>query len=283
MWCNNQIIASHGIVCDQEYPVVADPNAGSLVYWMTGQTVTNGSVILPRDGTLANTYAAHVGRYQTVGTFNQITATPYPCAGPGGTERTIDFIGTDTTNNLGIANTTALQLGGSNFTIECWLKFRSFPSSWAAIAVKGGGNNIAYVEWMFNANTSPTLSGFFGFTAYSSNTASGYFIGQTNDAYWGYPVLNAWTFVSVTRSGNNWYMHQDGALQRTFVTAGTIYSSTRALTIGYRASNVTGSTSPANKAVWMDGSLSDFKIYKGLAKYSSADYIPPKAPTLASA
>ncbi len=73
-------------------------------------------------------------------------------------------------------------------------------------------------------------------------------------------------------------MHQDGILQKTFTSSGTIYNSTRALTVGYRPQNVTGTIVPANKTNPLYGAVKDFKIYKGVAKYSSASYFPPNAP-----
>lgn len=274
---DHQIIASEATNCASIYPPVADPNFSNLALWLTGETVTNGSTTLPRDGTLANTYAAHSSRYQTVGTFGSTIETPYPCSNAG---NSLFLYGTTATNNIGVNNSTGLNLANSNFTIELWHKFRPVQDwLWSAIFVKGGGNNIAYVEYMLNLQYGvPGRTGPYTFTAYSANSASSYIVGQVPGTEWGVTKPNIWTFISITRNGSSWYMHQDGVLQKTFTSSGTIYNSTRALTVGYRPQNVTGTTVPANKTNLLYGAVKDFKIYKGVAKYSSASYFPPNAP-----
>lgn len=285
MQLDHQLYAGQSTNCASVSPSVIDPNFAQLATWLNGETITNQTTVLPRDLTLANTYSAHAARWNnpTGGILTQSSENPFPCA--QATQYSIETTGLNNSTKLYSNSHTGLQLGSGNFTIEVWIKMKPTISGYAGqrIIEKGSNQGNEYYEFMLwgldGKQTSSSYLGISGFCFFACSSAStAPFIGGSETVasnYWGKPKINKWSFLSITRNGNNWYMHQDGVLQQQFSKTQSIYSSTRGLTIGYRAANVTGSTDPANKQVCTKMNVVDLKIYKGIAKYTNQFYTPP--------
>jgi hypothetical protein len=172
-----------------------------------------------------------------------------------------------TASNLLAASNTALHLSG-DFTIEMWY----YPVAAGGMLVcKGGGSGIAYASYEIYYN----LAGNLNFCASSANT--GYDIGaetSTTVGVIGYPKLNAWNHIVVSRQGNNYRGFLNGVLGFTITTALTPFdSSPRGLAIGSNYTTTWGVT-PTYCA---SGYMGDFRIVKGNALYT-ASFTPPTAP-----
>lgn len=281
MFINHMLQSSRGFDCSTLPPATLDPNASSLSTWLGGDTITNGTTVLPRDLTLANTYAANAARWNnpTGGVISQSTLNPYSCSITP--QNSVQFTGINSTTKLYSNSHTGLQLAGGNFTIELWVRLGPTISGFAGqrLIDKLTNPGNEYSEFMlWGLDGKQTSSGYAGIQGFwfgaSASASTAPFVGgsETSAAnYWGTFLLNRWTFLSVTRSGNNWYMHQDGVLRKTLTASGTIFYKTT-------GGMYVGSWGAQGNAT--NGNIKDLKIYKGLAKYSTASYMPPRLQNL---
>jgi len=154
-----------------------------------------------------------------------------------------------------------LELGSSNFTVECWI----YPTSlkgYQAIASKPGGSD-AY-GWVLVFETNNSLS------FYSGNGS--WTIIMTGA---GFPAANSWSHVAVTRSGNVWRMFLNGVQVNTVTNAFTIDDLAYPMYVGWYP-NFPGS----NSAQSFSGYISNFRVVKGTALYTS-NFVPQNRPLTA--
>jgi hypothetical protein len=179
----------------------------------------------------------------------------YTASGTGGSGY---FDGT--TDYLSVANNTALELGSSDFTIECWL----YPTGGSGtgrdvICKRSAGSAFGGYSLYLDASNN------FGFVA-DDNTSTPWAVSITGTAV----TLNQWTHIAVTRSGSTWTLWRNG------VSAGTATSS---ITINTAATSV-GIGAVANGDQPFTGYISGARIVKGTAVYTAA-FTPPTAPPTA--
>lgn len=161
---------------------------------------------------------------------------------------------------------THLDLTG-DFTIELWL----YPlSTGGFILNRGGGLNVAWASYELLINGTDIW-----FAASSANTS--YDIGgESSTGKIGSVVAGTWNHLAVTRSGNVYRGFVNGVQGYTQTLALTPYTaSTRGLNLG--ASYQTTWGVPANIYQLLTGYISDLRITKGVARYTSA-FTPPVAP-----
>lgn len=282
MFPNQQQFAAKQLKCSDYLPAVADPNAANLVTWLNGATITNGTTPLPRDLTLANTYAAHSARWIFgSNTLSAVSNSPYPCF--GGTSLSVPITGTSVLYSNTISS---LSFGAGNFTIECWVRPDNTSTAIFRVIDKGGigGASGAWPEYYIlgSDGTTPSFPGkgfYFGASTTPTPATGGDINPNLQDptTWFGTFTWSKWTFISVTRNGNNWYMHQDGQLCKSFTQAGTLYTSTRGLAVGSGFTNTWPSTVLRNR---MSGYVRDLKIYNGIAKYGAGSYQRPVVPNV---
>lgn len=274
MFPNQMVMASKAPPCVQ--PTI-DPNFSSLSFWMNGQTITNGTTPLPRDYTLPNVYSNHSARYinaSSPASLTTQTLTPYrniACVEDVAVQQSMNFNYAATQSRLYTNYFAGLALGNGNFTLEGWYYFAPGADTPARLLEYAGGANIAYSSWLLWADKR------YGFN-FSTTSAAGtpFIIGGTGAPadYWGGAITaNKWYFVSVTRNGSSWWMHVNGVLQRTFTSSHTMFTDTaKGLAIGQMISTTWPSGATAS---YFRGNYKDVKLYKGLAKYSAANYVVP--------
>lgn len=145
----------------------------------------------------------------------------------------------------------SFDFGTGDFTIECWVYWQ------------GGGGNLFSQRHAYNtSNTGMTFR-----TEVSSNfsffygNGSGFF--QTSS---GSLTQNTWTHVAVTRNGNTFTIWVNGQSDATnTISAAMIYYPP-----------VIGRVQGASYE-YFNGYLDDFRVTKGVARYTS-DFIPPTIP-----
>jgi hypothetical protein len=159
-------------------------------------------------------------------------------------------------------NQPALLLGTEDFTIECWLYFSSGQPQINPVLFSSSGSSNTSGLFLMQFNNQP--SGQLGvFSSVNLNNAS------TNN----YLPFNAWTHVAVSRSSVSTY--------RYFLNGKAVNN------IGTSSASIT--TNDWQIGYWfldsghpLKGYLSDFRIIKGTALYTS-DFAPPTAPLTAIA
>jgi hypothetical protein len=166
-----------------------------------------------------------------------------------------------TTDYLSVANNTALELGSSDFTIECWVYPTGGSGAGRDVICKRSAGGSTFGGYSLYLDTSNN----FGFVA-DDNTSTPWAVSITGTAV----TLNQWTHIAVTRSGSTWTLWRNG------VSAGTATSS---ITINTAATSV-GIGAVANGDQPFTGYISGARIVKGTAVYTAA-FTPPTAPPTA--
>ena len=165
------------------------------------------------------------------------------------------------------SNTTAdFNFGTGDLTIECWMKCNATQGTYPRVVAIGPqwSAEMAAIQWDHDNNANRV-------TFYCYNHSS-----STTD-----PLLKSsiksfngdglWHHVAVTRSGNAWRLFVDGLLESTATWSGSPTSANSYCTIG----NTPGTATTA----WFGGYISNVRIVKGTAVYTSSFRVPEKALT----
>ncbi len=147
-----------------------------------------------------------------------------------------------------------LELGSSNFTIECWIYPITAVNSFFTKTTSGT------TTWELSFNSNNVV-----FTASADGTTK-----TINKIGSIAPILNTWNHVAVTRNGNVFTLWLNGASSATQTTSFTIFNSSDATAIGGRISN----------DAFYNGYVSNARIVVGTAVYTGA-FTPPTAPLTA--
>jgi len=139
----------------------------------------------------------------------------------------------------------ALEFGTGDFTIECWVKPTNLSNSQECILDAGnnGSNNADCVYFVYNQNRIILKSS----NAYYNEAVT------TNDN-------DQWMHVAACRSGTNLRIFKNGTLLKTVTNSTDMKSGSNLFFIG-KASNVT---------MPLTGSISNLRVVKGQALYTSS-------------
>ncbi len=161
------------------------------------------------------------------------------------------------------------QLASLDFTVECWFRFNS-----------GAGSNTMGIWGSYY--TTPTGKGLW-MTHHPPQGDQLYFQVHYGSSSWAYLNWNqgtrtalsnnTWYHAAVTRQGSTWRMFLNGSLEDSMTLNSNVTdsgSTTRLGTVG-----------PSN-ANYLNGYIDDFRITKGLARYTS-NFTPPTSAHLTSA
>jgi hypothetical protein len=178
--------------------------------------------------------------------------------------------------NLLISGSTALDFAGGDFTIECWIYVPSgaHTSSSGMIINRAGGLNIAWAEYEIYVN-----NGGIYWAASLNNT--GYDIGGENaTGYIGAYTNNTWTHIAITRSGNVYKGFVNGTQGYTQTITGSLYAAGTARGLAIGSNYVTTWGVNANISTPYNGYISNLRIVKGTALYTS-NFTPSIFPLIA--
>jgi hypothetical protein len=165
------------------------------------------------------------------------------------------------TDYLTVPANSGFDYGTSDFTIEGWFYFNSVSSSsiiagtWAVSPNRG---------WFLYFDA--TLGITFTFSTTGSNAI------DVSSSYT--PSANTWNHIAVSRTGVNLYFFVNGVQRGSTynISTSSIYANSQTLYIGNRGSQL--------DAFYYTGYISNFRIVKGTAVYTSA-FNPPTAPLTA--
>lgn len=169
-------------------------------------------------------------------------------------------INTDVSNRITSPATTDWALPG-DFTVECWVYLTAYNTVGGRIACAGGGtvafNATTGIHWLFQSTATGVIFSFWdGATSSSGPGAS--------------VSLNTWTHIAVSRAGSTLRMFKDGTLTQTVTNSAGSPSTTPSLSFGAVPGETSGTTQAFN------GFVDDFRITKGLARYT-ANFTAPTA------
>ena len=225
--------------------VVANNNYGYGIETSIG----NGSTNFDSISVLNTSFDSSIKTVTKFGNPVLSSASPFG----SGVDGSISFNGT--TDYITVANTSDLNLGTSDFTIECWVYHRSraanntFLSKRVAYAPTASGFHFyiattGIVQWLF-ANTANTGWG-------AALNATGLVI-----------PLNTWTHIAAVRRGNTVYGFVNGLSANTNGSAAYTDSCTSTGPILIGTSDNTSFNEKFN------GLISNIRIVKGTALYTS--------------
>ena len=215
----------------------------------TDEYFSDVSLLLYGDGTNGSTAivdSSSNGHAITVNGDAQISTAQSKFGGAS-----IKFDGND---SVEVPSTTALSFGTGDFTIECWAYFNSLPSSMTVANFDGGG---AYAS-IFFAHL-PTLNCYISGNGTSWNVLAGNSLGT--------PSTGVWHHLALVREGNFYKGFLDGVLGFSVNNSSSPYGTSALARIG----NASASLSQG-----IDGYIDDFRITKGVARYTS-NFTPPTA------
>ena len=153
-------------------------------------------------------------------------------------------------------------MGAGNFTIEGWIyPTASTGSAYRPIVVSSIFNTFSNsdLQYMLYLQT----SGYITFQAYVGNTA--YAVQSSTTV-----SLNTWTYVTVVRNGATITLYVNGTSVSTSNISTNTLNSSVAYTLRY------GGYVNANTFYYFSGNLDEFRVTKGIARYT-ANFTPPVA------
>ena len=152
-----------------------------------------------------------------------------------------------------------VELGSSNFTIECW--YYKTANSVDGVLIGKRGNTWISGDWLVQAASTDQIK--FWSQDYDTNGVTPLLTGSAP------PGINKWVHVAVTRSGNTWTLWVNGTSRATRTWAGTIGNHANPVILG--ADLYTGAR------LHHSGYVADCNVHVGVVKYSSA-FTPPTSP-----
>jgi hypothetical protein len=232
-----------------EVGTTTDPNFSSV------------SLLLPMNGTNGSTTFTDVSN-------NAFTVTPAGNAQIstaqskwGGSSARFDGDG----DFLSIAYASALDLLGSDFTVEGWVRIAATPNSGGMRIAAAGGGSVAFnstngIHWLLQAMNDNTIQ-----TQIRTGSVGGFNSSNT----W---TLNTWSHVALCVSGSTAYLGLNGTVTSSTITGISRPSGNPVTTIG----TINGQAGNSFSA--LNGNTNDFRIIKEFALYTGATYTVPAAP-----
>lgn len=152
---------------------------------------------------------------------------------------TTDYIGVDSNNDFGF--------GTGNYTVEGWFYFNSVAATTNLFDFRAGaGSDVAPLVYI-------NAGGELRFYSYSADRITGATL-----------TTGQWYHIAVSRSGTSTRMFLNGSSQGTWTVSPVDYGVAKPLVIGARWDG-------ANK---LDGYVDEFRVTKGLARYTS-NFVAP--------
>ena len=207
----------------------------------------------------SNNFAVTVNGTPSVERFNPFgTATAYSTSVIGGSGY---FDGSD---HLSASANTAFNITG-DFTVEAWVYFTALPAG------NDSGNRVASISGYSDTTANVGWEIGIDFTNNKFSMASW---GTSNKAECSFtPVLNTWYHFAITKSSSTTRIFINGVSQTLTTNSLTINAVTGTLNIA-RSSSVSGYFH------YTIGYISDFRIVKGTALYTTT-FTPPTSPLTA--
>lgn len=164
---------------------------------------------------------------------------------------------------LQIADNSAFDLGAGDWTLETWANFTALPASTGGMVFASQWeSSLGWIFYLYNNAGTYQL-----YLSYSTNGSNQINLGVNLSSP---PPVNAWSHIAFVRSGTSFLVFLNGSQVGTTQTLNaTIFNSTSTVNIGQ-----------ATSTYYMQGYLSNLRLVKGTAVYTTA-FTPPTAPVTA--
>ena len=149
-------------------------------------------------------------------------------------------------SSVSVPSTSELQFGTGDFTVEGWVYLNSYGGGYSAVVSTSSSN------WILRINNGQVV--WFSQLNGGTNNASATVFG-----------LNQWSHIAVTRQAGTLKIYLNGS-QILGVADPSDYNSSNTIYFGRQ---------DASNAYGLEGYLQDFRLYKGIAKYTSS-FSPPE-------
>lgn len=186
----------------------------------------------------------------------------------GGSSLYFDGVG----DYLSVPSSQSLEFGSGNYTIEMWIN-----------PINGLANGTQ--KYLFGKRQSLSIyGGVIGFLQFNSslNAYRAYYYATTNGTSWAVSAAtgdiipaNTWTHLAFVRSGGTFTLYVNGTSAAIGTASGTIPSNGEPLVIGS-----VSTTNPGTSGYF--GHIDDFRITKGVARYTANFGLPGSHPTSGS-
>jgi hypothetical protein len=148
--------------------------------------------------------------------------------------------------------------GVGAFTIEFWIKLTATPTSYACVFAHGDASNQEHVLQLGNWDSSNGYNLYwFARGGLGSNMSVS---GSSGSNQTGPIAVDTWYHVALVRNSDLWSMYINGNFRKSATQSGTLQDYSNAFHIGRRARNPDRGS--------FEGVLDDFRITKGVARYS---------------
>ena len=174
--------------------------------------------------------------------------------------KSVSFNGS--TDYLSVADTTALQLGTGDFTVEGWIYFSALPTSGGYMVLAGKYHSTSESIIVLLRNTSGAYT--FEFVSNISTVIGSYS-----------PIINTWYHVAAVRASGTGKLYVNGTLIATAAFSDSVSNSGYNWKIG-----VIQSTGSGSILGYLNGYISNLRIVKGTAVYTAA-FTPSTTPLTA--
>ena len=151
-----------------------------------------------------------------------------------------------------------IELGSSDYTVECWA-WISAQGGTAGIFSKGSPGGLSNITWSLEFSSS---NNYVALYIYAANSGAYVITGSTNI------IISSWNHIAVTRSGNETKLFVNGTQD------GSTYTGNYTVADGGDFYLGGGFYAPTSRTI--TGYMSDFRVTKGLARYT-ANFTPPTA------
>ena len=151
-----------------------------------------------------------------------------------------------------------IELDSADYTVECWA-WISAQGGTAGIFSKGSPGGLSGITWSLEFSSS---NNFVALYIYNANSGAYIITGSTNI------ITSSWNHIAVTRSGNETKLFINGTQD------GSTYTGNYTVASGGDFYLGGGFYAPTTRTI--TGYMSDFRVTKGLARYTS-NFTPPTA------
>jgi len=177
----------------------------------------------------------------------------YVFAGGASTAATARSVHLDGNDYLSLADTTDLEPGSGDFTIEAWVKPDSDATSYDYVFSNGWGQQIS---WYHSGSGETKFRAWFNDAEDSNYNVS-------LNSNWACAPRGAWSHVAVVRNGNVFTLYVNGKAETSVTASFTVSANTDLPLIGEFGGS--GGSSYA-----MKGKISNFRYTKGQALYTTS-------------
>jgi hypothetical protein len=160
------------------------------------------------------------------------------------------------TDYLTVPNSTSLQLGAGDFTVECWVYFNSMPTSTSQGFICKWASNSGWE--LYYSGSSGGTNRFAIYCNAGSGTANNARLNSST-----VPGPNVWYHVAMTRASGTISLFVNGLREASVDGDTSNFTETTAVTIG----------SEGGTGLFMNGYITNARIVKGIAAYT-ANFTP---------